>query len=54
MIAASADIWFIDYIFRPFAKIYEKMPLVMLLIVMIMYGIIGYFVLRSAYVSEQY
>jgi hypothetical protein len=54
MLSASADIWFIDYIFRPFAKIYEKMPLVMLLIVMILYSIIGYFVLRSAYVAEEH
>lgn len=52
MFSASADIFLIDYIFKPFAKIYEKMPLVMLLIVIILYSAIGYYVLKSAYVSE--
>jgi len=52
LLAASADIFVIDYIVRPFAKIYEKMPLVMLLIVIILYSIIGYFVLKSAYMAE--
>jgi len=54
MFAASADIFLIDFIFRPFAKIYEKMPLVMLLIVIILYCLIGYTVLKSAYLAHEH
>ncbi len=44
----------IDLIVRPFAKIVEKMPLLMLLVLIILYAIIAYFVLRSAYASGDY
>ncbi len=54
MLSASADIFIIDYIVKPFAKTYEKMPLVMLLIIIILYSLIGYFVLRSAYVADEH
>jgi hypothetical protein len=52
--SASADIFLIDYIFKPFAKIYEKMPLVMLLLVILLYSAIGYIVLKSAYAAEHH
>jgi hypothetical protein len=51
MPAAAAGLFIIDFIFRPFAKIFEKMPLVMLLLVLILYGIIGYIVVKSVYFS---
>jgi hypothetical protein len=50
---ASTGLVVIDLFLRPFAKIYEKMPLVMLLILMIIYGVIGYIVVKSAYVADQ-
>jgi hypothetical protein len=53
MFAASADIFVIDFFFRPFAKIGEKMPWIALLFTCILYGIIGYVVLRSVYLADQ-
>ena len=50
--AAAADLFFVDFILRPFAKIYEKMPFVELGIVIMLYAIIGYVVYRSAYKHE--
>ncbi|HEY9777840.1 MAG TPA: hypothetical protein V6C81_29030 [Planktothrix sp.] len=52
MFTASSGIYFIDTFLKPFAKIYEKNPLIMLLIVLVLYSIIGYVVLKSAYLSE--
>jgi hypothetical protein len=52
--AAAADIFLIDYIVKPFAKIFEKMPLVMLLLIILLYSAIGYFVLKSAYAAEHH
>lgn len=43
----------VDFIVRPFAKIYEKMPLVMLLVIIVLYSIVGYFVLKSAYMADE-
>ena len=44
----------VDFVFRPFAKIYEKMPIVMLLACLVLYGIVGYFVLKSVYFADQH
>ena len=51
--AAGCDIFLIDFIFRPFAKIYEKMPFMMLVILILIYSVIGYVVFRSAYMSGE-
>jgi hypothetical protein len=47
--AAAANLFIIDVIFRPFAKIIEKMPGLMLVLLLLLYGYIAYLVLRSAY-----
>ena len=52
MPAAAADIFFVDFLCRPFVKIVEKMPLIMLLILFLLYGVISYFLLRSAYMAD--
>jgi hypothetical protein len=44
----------IDFVFRPFAKIMEKMPIVMIGFLVILYACIAYVVLKSAYnVSDE-
>lgn len=53
MPGTAVGLFLIDFIFRPFAKIYEKMPLVMLLILLCLYGIIAYAVIKSAYLADQ-
>lgn len=53
MPGTAVGLFMIDFIVRPFARIYEKMPLVMLLILITLYGIIAYFVVRSSYFNEQ-
>ena len=53
MFAASAEIFLIDFIVRPFFKIYEKMPQVMLLICLVIYGFVAYMVIKSVLVAEQ-
>ena len=50
---AAADIFIIDFIVRPFAKIYEKMPFLMMILLLLIYAIIGYVVFRSAYMSGE-
>lgn len=52
MFTASSGIFFIDTFLKPFAKIYEKNPLIMLMIVIVLYTAIAYTVLKSAYLSE--
>lgn len=44
----------IDFIAKPFAKILEKMPILMILFLFILYGAIAYMVLRSAYLAEDH
>ena len=44
----------IDFIVRPFAKIVEKFPLSMILFLILLYGVIAYFVLKSAYVVDEH
>jgi hypothetical protein len=51
MPAATAGLFIIDFIFRPFAKILEKWPMVMLLLIILLYMIIGYIVIKSCYLN---
>ena len=53
MPAAGIGLFFIDFVARPFAKIFEKMPLLMLAILLIVYGTIAYVVLKSAWQTEK-
>ncbi|HEY9685124.1 MAG TPA: hypothetical protein V6C97_16570 [Oculatellaceae cyanobacterium] len=54
MPGASAGLFLIDFIFKPFAKIYEKMPIVSLLLCLVLYGFVAYIVLKSAFLSDQH
>lgn len=45
--SAAAGLFIVDWIMRPFAKIFEKMPLLMLAILLLLYGYIAYLVFRS-------
>jgi len=49
---AAIGVFLIDFVVRPFAKIFEKMPILMLVLLLVLYGYIAYLVLRSAYVNE--
>ncbi len=53
MPAAAAGLFIIDFVFRPFAKIFEKWPMVMLLLVIVLYAIIGYIVVKSVYFNAE-
>lgn len=54
MPGTAVGLFLVDFIFRPFAKIYEKMPIVMLLLLLLLYGLVGYIVLKSVYVADQH
>jgi hypothetical protein len=54
MPTAAAGLFLVDFVIRPFFKIYEKMPLVMLLLCLVLYGIVAYFVLKSAFLADQH
>jgi len=43
---------FIDFIVRPFAKIFEKMPFVMIGLLLLLYGFIAFMVFKSAYMID--
>jgi hypothetical protein len=51
--AAAADIFLVDFVLRPFVKIYQKMPFLMMVILLLIYGVIGYIVWRSAYMNSE-
>ena len=53
MPGAGVGLFFIDFVIRPFAKIFEKMPLLMFLIMLVLYGAIAYVVLKSAWHAEK-
>lgn len=53
MPGTAVGLFLVDFIFRPFARIYEKMPIVMLLLLLLLYGLVGYIVLKSCYVADQ-
>ncbi len=53
MPGTAVGLIFIDFIIRPFAKIFEKMPVLMIGMLVIFYGIIAYIVLRSAYLVDR-
>lgn len=51
MSAASA-FFIVDWVVRPFAKIFEKMPLIMLGMLLLLYGYIAYIVFRSVHAEH--
>lgn len=54
MPGTAVGLCIIDFVARPFAKIYEKMPLTMLVLCIVLYSIIGYIVFKSAYLADQH
>ncbi len=50
----GVGLFLIDFVARPFAKICEKMPLLMFLIMVLLYGYIGYLVMKSAWQAEKH
>jgi hypothetical protein len=48
-VSASAGLFIVDFVFRPFAKIFEKMPLLMMVLLLCLYGAVAYAVFKSAY-----
>ncbi|HEY9777671.1 MAG TPA: hypothetical protein V6C81_28160 [Planktothrix sp.] len=54
MPGTGVGLFVIDFLIRPFAKIWEKMPTVMLVLCIILYAIIGYAVLKSAWLADQH
>lgn len=49
----TAGLFIVDFLVRPFAKIYQKMPFMIFLIMIVLYGIVGYIVWKSAYKPEE-
>jgi len=49
----TAGLFLIDFLVRPFAKIYQKMPFMIFLIMIVLYGIVGYIVWKSAFKPEE-
>lgn len=52
MPGTAVGLFIIDFIARPFAKIFEKMPLITFLVLVVLYGYIAYIVLKSAFVAQ--
>lgn len=50
---ASTGILVLDYIFRPVLKIVMKFPIVGLVLLCLLYGMIAYKALKSAYLADQ-
>lgn len=53
MPGTAVGLIFIDFIVRPFAKIYEKMPVVMIGLLVLLYAVIAFMVLKSAYMVDE-
>ena len=50
---AAAGLFIVDFIMRPFAKIFEKMPFLMMFLLMCLYGFIAYIVFKSVYADQR-
>ncbi len=49
----TAGLFLIDFLVRPFAKIYQKMPFMVFIIMLVLYGIVAYIVWKSAFKPEE-
>ncbi|MBN8662498.1 MAG: hypothetical protein LCH63_05020 [Candidatus Melainabacteria bacterium] len=47
-------IFFVDMFIRPFARIYQKMPMVTFAILCVLYGLVAYAIWRSLSKEEKY
>lgn len=53
MPGTAVGLFIIDFVARPFARIFEKMPFIMFGVLILLYGYIAYIVLKSAYIQEK-
>ena len=53
MPGTALGLFLIDFLVKPFARIYETWPIAMLLVCLIIYGIIGYIVVKSVYLTDE-
>ncbi|MBX9687711.1 MAG: hypothetical protein K2X27_13480 [Candidatus Obscuribacterales bacterium] len=54
MPGTAVGLFMIDFVARPFAKIFEKMPMLMFIILILLYGYIAYIVWKSAFKPEKH
>lgn len=54
MPGTAVGLFLIDFIARPFARIFEKMPMIMFGVLLCLYAYIGYLVLKSAWQPEKH
>lgn len=54
MPGTAVGLFLIDFVARPFAKIFEKMPIIMFLVMLVLYGYIAYIVYKSAFHPEKH
>lgn len=52
MPGTAIGIFIIDFIARPFARVFEKWPDTIMLAILLFYGVIGYIVWKSAFKNE--
>lgn len=52
MPGTAVEIFIIDFVARPFAKIFEKMPFITFMVLVVLYGYIAYIVLKSAFATQ--
>lgn len=53
MPGTAVGLFIIDFIARPFARVLEKWPDTIMVLLLVVYGIIGYIVWKSAYHADQ-
>jgi len=53
MPGTGVGLFVIDFIVRPFAKIWEKDPMIALLLCLCLYAVVAYFVVKSVYMSGE-
>ncbi|MBX9668989.1 MAG: hypothetical protein K2X93_15300 [Candidatus Obscuribacterales bacterium] len=53
MPGTAVGLFIIDFVIRPFARVFEKWPVTMLVLLLVLYTIVGYIVVRSAYMPDQ-
>ncbi len=53
MPGTAVGLFMIDFVARPFARIFEKWPEFMIILLLILYGCVGYSVIKSAFLADQ-
>lgn len=53
MPGTAVGLFIIDFIARPFARVFEKWPDTIMVMLLVVYGIIGYIVWKSAFRVDQ-